>query len=334
MLAASTIGGTPVSICCYRLLATLLLSGASKPSLHSSHLRSDNGRWPQAMHHQGRLDRGRDNRAADGQLWPILRHFWLLIPMEWSHSHSRLRYENAQGHHSCGKVGRHAGAPGYDENGFALLRPLCEAHTCNDRKARSIVWDGKVRRPQYGSRLLCFRNVAAMRTARVAALAALHFAMLASPSASFGQSACPPPPCDLKKEGPKACEAKATWVLEGTVESLSETVARRCQRFGDVRECLPPAWSGARVGLSALQAVKMPMRVIIEGPLIFKGYGSATIESANPCWEGAVRLPTDAPTKRVRFYGMEKYQNPPTQLHGWAPSASRDGGYFAYEFVK
>jgi hypothetical protein len=173
-----------------------------------------------------------------------------------------------------------------------------------------------------------------MRTARVAALAALHFAMLASPPVSFAQGVCPPPPCDLKKEGSKACEAKATWVLEGTVEGLSDTVARHCQRFGDVRECLPPGWAGARVGLRELQAVKMPIRVIVEGPLIFRGYGSATIESANPCWEEAVRLPTHAPTKRVRFYGMEKYQNPPTQLHGWAPSASRDGGYFAYEFIK
>jgi len=173
-----------------------------------------------------------------------------------------------------------------------------------------------------------------MRAINIAALAALHVAALAAPTAGLAQGLCPPPPCDLKKEGAKACEAKATWVLEGTVESLSDNFSRTCQRFGDNRECLPPGWAGARVGLRELQAVKMPIRVVIEGPLIFTGYGSATIESANRCWEEAIRLPTHAPTRRVRFYGMDKYQNPPAQLHGWPPSASRDGGYFAYEFIK
>jgi hypothetical protein len=173
-----------------------------------------------------------------------------------------------------------------------------------------------------------------MRAIHITALAILHVAVLAAPAVSLAQGLCPPPPCDLKKEGPKACEAKATWVLEGTVESLSDNFSRPCQRFGNSRECLPPGWAGARVGLRELQAVKMPIRVIIEGPLIFTGDGKATIESANRCWEEAIRLPTHAPTKRVRFYGMDKYQNPPTQLHGWPPSASRDGGYFAYEFIK
>lgn len=170
-----------------------------------------------------------------------------------------------------------------------------------------------------------------MRTLRTAVLSVV---LLLAPSTAFAERSCPPPPCDLKKESRSACEGKATWVLEGTVEALIDDYGRHCQRFGDLRECLAPSWTGAVVHLRELTAVKMPIRMIIDGPPIFTGYGNATVASANGCWGDTVRLPPTTPTRRVRFYGMEKYQNPSSQLHGWSPSMSRDGGYFAYELIK
>lgn len=115
---------------------------------------------------------------------------------------------------------------------------------------------------------------------------------------------------------------------------MVDSFAKDCHSFGGVRECLAPGWKEATARLSEVNPVKMPIRVVIDGPPMFTGYGNVTVVSANKCWEEYVRLPASAPTKRVRFYGMDKYQKPPGQLHGWPPSASRDGGYFAYELIK
>jgi hypothetical protein len=146
------------------------------------------------------------------------------------------------------------------------------------------------------------------------------------------ERACPPRPCDLKKEGRAACAAKATWVLEGRVSGIADKFAKDCTRFGDLVECMPPGWMAATVDLEKLNAIKMPISVVIDGPPIFSGYGKASLTPANRCWEDTARLPGYVVGRRVRFYGMDKYQNLPAQMHGWQPYRSGNG-YFAYEVL-
>lgn len=171
-----------------------------------------------------------------------------------------------------------------------------------------------------------------MSSLRITALATLCLGLLAGPA--LAERECPPLPCDLKKEGRATCEAKANWVLEGTVEEISDNYDRDCMRFGDVRECLAPGWKAATVTLSDLVPVKMPFRTLVEGALILVGYGKARLTSANTCWEDNVRLPLNPPGRRARFYGMQEYPKAAPTLHGWPPYQSRDRGYFAFEFVK
>jgi hypothetical protein len=163
-------------------------------------------------------------------------------------------------------------------------------------------------------------------------LACLCLGLLASPA--LAERACPPRPCDLKKDGRTACEAKASWVLEGTIQEISDTYSRDCTRFGDTRECLAPGWKESTITLGDLTPVKMPFRVLVEGPLLLAGYGKAHLTSANSCWEDDVRVPLKAPRARARFYGMQEYPKAAIPLHGWPPYRSRERGYFAFEFVK
>ena len=158
-------------------------------------------------------------------------------------------------------------------------------------------------------------------------------ALLSPAIANAEERLCPPPPCNLKKDGRAACEAKATWIIEGDVGGIEDRFAQECAQFGDQRECMPVSWMDATIGLERVKAVKMPMSLVIDGPPIFSGYGGATLRTANQCWEAAVRLPGHRANARVRFYGMDKYQNLPRQFHGWGPYSSRDGGYFTYEIL-
>jgi hypothetical protein len=147
--------------------------------------------------------------------------------------------------------------------------------------------------------------------------------------AARAERPCPPRPCDPKQDGTK-CQAKADWIVEGMVTSVRDRYGSDCQTWGDRKECESPVWLGADIGLDDVRPVKLPPRSILSGAIRFD-FGYLTVSPGNRCWQAA-RMSPDIIPKRVRLYGMDKYDRLPTPLEGDTPIQS-SLGYFAYERI-
>lgn len=127
---------------------------------------------------------------------------------------------------------------------------------------------------------------------------------------------CTPPICDPRTpDGLKQCTAKADWIVEGTIESVTETHSRFCD---NVIGCTS-LWSGGTVTL-AVADMKTTKGAVHAGRPSDKPGRTDMIKTASHCFP--TRLSTVLIGQRIRFFGTEKSAGPNT-----------GPGYFAFELV-
>lgn len=125
---------------------------------------------------------------------------------------------------------------------------------------------------------------------------------------ALGISPCPDIECDpTKPDGPRKCAAKAEWIMEGTIEAVTETYG--CGTYG-----CASSWQHGTIALSDRKIIKGNVRPGFprEVPL--------TIATAPQiCGNSLVRINPALIGQRVRFFGTQ--------------AGRTDPGFFAFEMV-
>ena len=136
-------------------------------------------------------------------------------------------------------------------------------------------------------------------------------------SAALANYPCTPAICDpTSADGLKQCAAKADWIVEGTIEQLTDIHGRHC----DSAIGCSAIWYGVTVTLGS--DMKMLKGAILAGRPSDMPGRSDMMKSASHCFSRFVKITPAMIGQRVRLFGTEKSVGPNT-----------GPGFFAFEMM-
>jgi hypothetical protein len=125
-------------------------------------------------------------------------------------------------------------------------------------------------------------------------------------SAALANHPCTPAICDpTTADGLKQCAAKADWIVEGTVEQLTDNYGRYCDAMGCSSQ-----WYGVTVTLGS--DMKMLKGTILAGRSSDMPGRPDMMRTASHCFGRFVKLTSATIGQRVRLFGTEKPVGPST----------------------
>lgn len=136
-------------------------------------------------------------------------------------------------------------------------------------------------------------------------------------SAALANYPCTPPICDpTTADGLKQCATKADWIVEGTIEQLTDNHGRYC----DSALGCSAQWYGVTVTLGS--DMKLLKGAILAGRPSDMPGRSDMMKSASHCFSRFVKITPAMIGQRVRLFGTEKSVGPNT-----------GPGFFAFEML-